>query len=198
MADDTTFRFLLIGLSIVQTTISVHYLRQARASSTIFQRRDEGLLLSVTIVVFYLAFVAGVVAYYINPAWMAWSAVKIPLWLRWSGVVPLLFGAYWLVWGLHHLGANLTISISTKQDHALITTGPYQWGRHPLYTGGMVESVGLSLMIANWLVAATACCFWVLIAIRTPMEEQKLIEQFGDDYREYVARTGRFLPRVWP
>ena len=99
------------------------------------------------------------------------------------------------MWGLHHLGTNLTISISTTDEHSLITAGPYRWVRHPLYTGGMIESVGLCLMMANWFVAISAGCFWALIVYRTPMEETKLIEEFGDEYRQYTEDVGRFVPK---
>ena len=92
---------------------------------------------------------------------------------------------------------NLTISISTRENHALVTTGPYRWVRHPLYTGGMVEAVGLCLLMANWLVALSAGLFWALIAYRTPMEEKELIETFGDEYRQYLQRVGRFMPKIW-
>lgn len=196
MNDENTFRFLLIGVSIIQTAISVRYMRMAKAGSTILGPREEGILFSVIIVVFYLAYGAAVLIYFINPAWMAWSAVEAPAWLRWFGIVPLLTGAYLLVSGLHHLGTNLTISVSTKNEHALITTGPYRWIRHPLYTGGMIESVGVCLLMANWFVAISAGLFWALIVIRTPMEEKKLIEEFGEEYRQYMRRVGQFVPKL--
>ena len=37
---------------------------------------------------------------------------------------------------------------------------------------------------------------FILMAIRTPKEEANLIAKFGDEYREYMRRTGRFLPRL--
>lgn len=194
MTDENSLRLVLIVVSIIQTAISVRYLRMAKAGSTIFQHREEGLLLSVGIVAFYLAFVASVLAYYFNPAWMAWSAVNAPVWLRWCGVVPLLVGGCVLVWGLHHLGTNLTIGISTGHEHNLVTSGPYRWVRHPLYSSGMIESVGLCLMMANWFVLLSAFLFWTMIVIRTPMEEQQLIATFGDEHRQYRQRVGRFLP----
>lgn len=197
MNDETPFRVLLIFVSVVQTAISFRYLKKAQAGSTIFRRREEGILLSAAIVVFYLAYGVAVLTYFLNPNWMAWSAVVVPLWIRWSGIVPLLLGAYWMICGLHFIGGNITISITTREDHALITTGPYRWVRHPLYTAGIVESVGVSLMMANWFVAISAGLFWLLIVLRTPMEEQKLIEKFGDEYRQYVQQVGRFVPKIW-
>jgi len=193
---ENAFRFLLIGVSILQWIISVRYLKRANAGASIFQRREEGTLLAVGIAAAYLVFVAGVLAYFINPDWMDWSQVAVPMWVRWAGILPLLAGAGLLNWGLHHLGTNLTISISTKDDHALITTGPYRWVRHPLYTGGMVESAGLSLMLANGFVTVSAVVFWTLIACRTPLEEQKLIEEFGEEYRRYMRQVPRFSPKI--
>ena len=196
MTGQNPFRILLIAVSIIQAVISLSYLKSAGVGSTIFRRRAEGIPLSVTIVLFYLAYVVAVVTYFLNPNWMAWSAVAIQPWIRWAGIAPLLFGAFWIVWTLHHIGNNITISITTREVHVLISSGPYRWVRHPLYTGGMVESVGVCLMMANWFVGISAGLFWALIVLRTPLEEQKLTEKFGDEYRKYMQRAGRFMPRM--
>ena len=196
MNGELPFRIVLILVSVIQTAISLRYLKKARAGSTIFRRREEGIPLSVAIGVFYFAYGAAVVTYFLNPDWMAWSTVVIPLWVRWAGIVPLLFGGYWIIRGLHFIGGNITISIETRENHALITTGPYRWVRHPLYTAGIVESVGVCLMMANWFVFISAGLFWTLIAVRTPMEEEKLIEKFGDEYHQYMQKAGRFTPKI--
>ena len=120
---ENAIRFLLIGVSIQQWIVSARYLKRAKAGASIFQHREEGTLLAVSIGAAYLVFVAGVLAYFINSNWMDWSQLAIPMWVRWTGLVPLLAGAVLLHWGLHHLGTNLTFSISTRDDHALITTG---------------------------------------------------------------------------
>ena len=169
MTGENPFRITLLVVSIVQIAISFAYLRNTGAGSTIIGRREEGPVLTVAIGVFYLAYGVAVVVYFLNPDWMAWAAVALPPWLRWTGIVPLLLGAFWSVRSLHFIGNNVTISISTKQDHALVTSGPYAWVRHPLYAAGMVESVGVCLLMANWFVAVSAGLFWLLIAYRTPM-----------------------------
>ena len=198
MPGDEPFRLLLIGATVIQIAISAHYIRISGAGATVFQRRDEGVLLSAAIAVCYLLYALSVLAFLVNPAWMSWSAVAAPAGLRWLGAAVLALGAALLIWGLHHLDRQLTISISTKENHALVTTGPYRWVRHPLYTGGMIESVGVVLLVSNWLVAVSAAAFWALIAYRTPLEEQKLIDAFGEDYRLYMRQVGRFLPSRSP
>lgn len=196
VTDENPFRIVLIAVAVVQTVISLVYLKRARAGSTILGQREEGILLTAAVAVCYIAYGAAVVAYLLNPAWMAWSAVRLPVQLRWFGTVPVLLGGTLLIWGLEHLGANLTISISTRQDHALITTGPFRWVRHPLYTAGMVESVGVCLLMANWFVALSAGLFWAFVVYRTPLEENKLIDRFGDEYEQYMSRVGRFAPKI--
>ena len=126
MTDEDPFRILLAVVAVTQIVISLPYWRKARAGSTIFRRREEGLFLTVVLVLFYLAYGIGFVAYLLNPSWLAWSAVEIPAIVRWFGSIPLLLGGALMVWALHHIGRNITISISTKQDHALVTTGPYR------------------------------------------------------------------------
>lgn len=195
MSGETPFRLVLIVIALGQAAVSLWFLRGTGAGSTIFGRREEGIALTVAVGFCYLTYGGAVVAYLLDPAWMAWSAVAIPAWLRWAGIAPVLGGALAIIQSQRHLGRNITISISTKSEHALVTTGPYGRVRHPMYSGGMVESVGVSLLMANWFVAVSAGLFWGLIALRTPLEEQKLIEKFGEDYREYARRVGRFLPR---
>ena len=109
----------------------------------------------------------------------------------------MVLGSALHLWGMAHLGKNLTISISTRAGHSLITGGPFSWVRHPLYVGGMIESLGVCLLLSNWVVALCAGAFWALVAIRTPLEEQVLRETFGEAYDIYCARVGRFLPRFW-
>jgi protein-S-isoprenylcysteine O-methyltransferase Ste14 len=57
-------------------------------------------------------------------------------------------------------------------------------------------AVAATVLTANWLIGLSSLFVLVLLVVRTPKEEQMLIERFGDQYREYMARTGRFFPRV--
>jgi protein-S-isoprenylcysteine O-methyltransferase Ste14 len=54
----------------------------------------------------------------------------------------------------------------------------------------------VTLLTANWSIGVTGLLVMLLLVVRTPKEEQMLIEQFGDEYRAYMARTGRFVPRT--
>ncbi|MDA2930723.1 hypothetical protein MYX84_12400 [Acidobacteria bacterium AH-259-O06] len=57
-------------------------------------------------------------------------------------------------------------------------------------------TTNFSLLLANWFILLMSIPAFILLAIRTPIEEAKLIEKFGDEYREYMKCTGRFVPRL--
>jgi protein-S-isoprenylcysteine O-methyltransferase Ste14 len=96
---------------------------------------------------------------------------------------------------LSNLGKNLTDTVATRKDHSLVTSGPYRFVRHPFYLSGLVSLVGGSLATANWFLLLAGLLPLGFLVVRTKTEEQKLIERFGDEYRNYMARTGRFFPR---
>ena len=68
--------------------------------------------------------------------------------------------------------------------------------RHPLYTIGSSMFLSFGMMADSWFIASLACAGIHCMALRTPKEEANLIEKFGDEYRDYMKRTGRFLPKI--
>ncbi|MHB8860919.1 MAG: methyltransferase family protein [Pirellulaceae bacterium] len=77
-----------------------------------------------------------------------------------------------------------------------MTHGPYQWVRHPFYVTVTLLIASVTLLTANWLVGGSGLLVLGFLAIRTPKEEQMLIDRFGPAYRDYAAKTGRFFPRI--
>ena len=138
----------------------------------------------------------GVIAYMINPAWMAWSSMPLAAWLRWTGVAMCAIGGGLMIWTFRRLGKNLTDTVVTRRDHTLVTSGPYRWVRHPFYVSGTLFAFGTALVAANWFLFVCGVLFIVLIVIRTRTEEEKLLLRFGESYRSYIERTGRFVPRL--
>ncbi len=158
---------------------------------------QEGIFILVTLRPIAIAFMVGLVTYMIEPPLMAWSSVALPNWLRWAGVVPGVTGGLLLVATLRTLGKNLTDTVVTRAAHTLVTRGPYRWVRHPFYVATALALAANSLVTANWVLALTGGIGFGLIVLRTRIEEEKLIERFGEDYKEYMKRTGRFLPRLF-
>ena len=94
------------------------------------------------------------------------------------------------------LGKNLTDTVVTRREHTLVTTGPYAFVRHPFYDTGILGVVAISLITANWFILLMGAAVMVLLIFRTKTEEENLLARFGESYREYMKRTGRFFPRI--
>jgi protein-S-isoprenylcysteine O-methyltransferase Ste14 len=122
--------------------------------------------------------------------------MPLPTWLRWFGVGTGVFCSLLMYWTLSSLGKNLTDTVVTRSKATLVTNGPYRWVRHPFYVTAALLMASVTLLSANWFIGISSVAVLALLAIRTPKEEQMLIERFGQEYRDYMARTGRFLPRI--
>ena len=197
MGYEQTFRCILILGFVVIIPIGAYHRIKSQATGETLDRRQEGIFILATLRPIALAGVVGLVTYMINPAWMAWSSVALPNWLRWVGVVLGVTGGLLLVVTFRTLGKNLTDTVVTRAAHRLVTRGPYGWVRHPFYVASALAIAANSLVTANWWVALTGGIGFGLLVLRTRIEEEKLIERFGDDYKEYMKRTGRFLPRLF-
>ena len=195
MNPDTPFRLAMIAGAAIVLPIAATYRIRSQRTREPLDRRQEGLFILLTLRPAGLAMAVGLLAYMVDPSSMAWASMPVPVWARWSGVgLGFLAGALW-IWTFQALGPNLTDTVVTRRVHTLVTNGPYRWVRHPLYTATALLVVGNSLAAANWFLLAAGTVVFTTMIIRTKREEAFLVARFGDSYREYMARTGRFLPR---
>jgi len=134
--------------------------------------------------------------YLINPQWMAWSKIGLPEWARWLGIAIGIFCTFGIYWLFSSIGSGITATSATRKEHSLSTSGPYRWIRHPLYTFGTFFFISFGMTADNWFIASLGLLTFIVMAIRTPKEEANLIEKFGDEYRNYMNRTGRFFPKL--
>lgn len=196
MNQDQTFRSVLIVGFLVVLPIALYYRLRSQATGEKLDRRQEGLFILATLRPVGLAFWLGLVAFMVNPPWMAWSSVPFPAWLRWTGVGIFALACGFLFWTFRSLGSNLTDTVVTRREHTLVTHGPYRWVRHPFYDSAALLVVASSLVVSNWFLLLTGGLVLVLLVVRTRTEEEKLLARFGDAYRRYMERTGRFLPNL--
>jgi protein-S-isoprenylcysteine O-methyltransferase Ste14 len=118
---------------------------------------------------------------------------------------PLFAGAMcfivglWLFYRSHaDLGVNWSITLEVREQHQLITTGVYQRIRHPMYSALVLYSVGQALVVPNWVAGpSNLLALAILLALRVRAEEEMMVQQFGDEYADYTARTNRLVPRIW-
>jgi protein-S-isoprenylcysteine O-methyltransferase Ste14 len=122
-------------------------------------------------------------------------AFPAPVWLRWVGVALGIGSIGLFAWTHATLGRLWSPCLQLRASHQVITAGPYARIRHPMYTAIVSWMLSLGLIAANWIpfVFATLSALNFLLRIRG--EEQMMLDQFGDEYREYMKRTGKLLPR---
>jgi protein-S-isoprenylcysteine O-methyltransferase Ste14 len=197
MSDESVFRIVVIINIALTVPIGLYHRIKSQATGEKLARREEGVFIMIGLRLCGLLAWISLAAYLINPASMAWSSVALPTWLRWIGAFLGLFaGPPLLFWTFRSLGKNLTDTVVTRQEHTLVTHGPYRWVRHPFYDVVLLWVLSLSLLTANWLLALLGLSAFAMLVVRARIEEEKLIERFGDEYRAYTGRTGRFFPRV--
>ena len=196
--NENIFRILAALILFTGTGISIYFRHKAdRDSGERLSRSADGTPMMMFIRIFGLVLWLSPLVYLINPAWMAWSKIGLPEWTRWLGVglgLLCVAGIYWL---FSSIGSGITPVSATRKEHKLSTNGIYRWVRHPLYSIGSTFIISFGLISDIWLIILFGILAFTAMAVRTPKEEANLIEKFGDEYREYMKRTGRFLPRLF-
>ena len=196
--NENIFRILAAVILFTGIGISSYFRRKAdKDTGEKISRKVDGNAMMTLIKLGGLILWFSPLVYLINPSWMAWSKIGLPESVRWLGVgvgILCVFGIYWL---FSSIGSGITPTSATRKEHKLVTNGIYRWVRHPLYTVGSSLFISFGMMADNWFIAALGVLAFIGMAIRTPKEEANLIEKFGDEYREYMKRTGRFLPKLF-
>ena len=195
--DENIFRILAALIIFTGVGISAYFRRKAdRDSGEKISRNVDGTAFMTIVRVLGLVLWLSPLLYLANPSWMAWSRIGLPEWVRWLGVGTGLICTGLIYWLFSSLGSGITPTSATRKEHQLVMQGPYRWVRHPLYTVGSALFISFGMMADNWFIALLGILAFIAMALRTPKEEANLIEKFGDEYRQYMKRTGRFLPKL--
>jgi protein-S-isoprenylcysteine O-methyltransferase Ste14 len=125
-------------------------------------------------------------------------ASHIPLPLEALGLAMYLLSTGFIMWVFHENSfAAPVIKVQAERAHHVISTGPYAWVRHPMYSGVMLFFVGAPLLLGSWWGVAMAPLFVVLFAIRIAIEERALIAGLPG-YADYTAQVRyRLVPGFW-
>ena len=197
MDQDQTFRIVLLAGVVLLFPAALYYRVRSQATGERLDRWQEGPFLLFTLRPLGIAAMVGSIVYMIDPALMSWSAMTLPTWLRWAGAVLGAGGGALLLWAFRTLGPNLTDTVVTRRVHTLVTGGPYRWVRHPFYDATALLVAAGACLTANWFILLAGVSAFVLMVVRTRIEEERLRARFGQAYREYEAGTGRFFPKRW-
>jgi protein-S-isoprenylcysteine O-methyltransferase Ste14 len=196
MTSEDPFRIALVIVLLLTGSIGAYHRIQAASSGEKISHKEEGYLFATTLRLAGLCLWFVTLADLISPSSVQWATFQVHPNVRWFGVVMGVGCSILMYWTLSCLGKNLTDTVVTRAEATLVTRGPYRWVRHPFYVTAALLMASVTLLTANWLIGAGSLLVLGLLAIRTPKEEQMLIERFGQQYRDYIATTGRFFPRI--
>jgi len=194
------FRIVLAMKSLAYIVPRFYYRRQAvRANpsgETELRNVSESKLRLALMAVSGLGANLLTLLWIVNPAWLHWSHLPLPDWLRWVGVVMGAI-AVWLGYLAHRtLGTNYTATLKRMEGKQFVIQGIYRWVRHPMYTSFFAVLAADFLLTANWLIGLLGVVYSLVIVERVGHEERMLLESFGEEYRQYMRRVGRFFPRL--
>jgi protein-S-isoprenylcysteine O-methyltransferase Ste14 len=179
---------------VAYLTIRGVYARRTRRLEKVHRQVDR---LEKFLLIFVISTSTLLPVLYLFTRLLSFADYELPAFARWIGAVVMVV-ALWLFWRSHaDLGENWSVTLEVRKEHQLVTHGVYRWIRHPMYAAILLWGVAQALLLANWLAGWSAFVpFLVMYVLRTPREEQMMCNFFGDEYRDYMRRTGRLFPRL--
>jgi protein-S-isoprenylcysteine O-methyltransferase Ste14 len=123
---------------------------------------------------------------------------KMPVALQVLGLALLIASSAFIAWVFRENAfAAAVVKVQSERGHRVISSGPYGFVRHPMYTGAVLFLVGIALLLGSWVGLAMSPAFAVLFGVRTRIEENTLTTGLPG-YTDYAARVRyRLVPGLW-
>jgi protein-S-isoprenylcysteine O-methyltransferase Ste14 len=112
----------------------------------------------------------------------------------WLGLMIVILGLAFAVWARVHLGRNWSGTVTVKENHELIRTGPYGIVRHPIYSGLLVAILGTAVAFGEWRGLLAFGFLTVAFLLKLRREERFMSESFPNDYPRYCAEVPALIP----
>jgi protein-S-isoprenylcysteine O-methyltransferase Ste14 len=145
----------------------------------------------------WVALVAGGLVYAVKPQWFEFSRLPPSRWLQWGGLLVLVASALLYIWSQRHLRGNFFAAHLSTENRTLVKSGPYSLVRNPIYLSYYLFAIGGAGFMLQLLPSLLMIIPAIAGSIIAPLEERDLEETFGQEYRDYKARTNRFIPRLY-
>lgn len=197
MTESAVFKIVYVVGMISMFVIRMAYRLRNRSS----RWRADTRFRSLEVLLLTLAFVGMLVVplVYVFSDVLNFADYWLPAWTGWAGTL-IFVAVLWLLWRCHFdLGRNWSQTLALRNGHELISHGVYRRVRHPMYAALWLWGIAQALLLHNWLAGfSQLVSFAPLYFLRVPREERMMLDHFGSEYKAYMSRTGRVLPRWSP
>ena len=113
-----------------------------------------------------------------------------------SGIAMLVTGLSFAIWARWHLGSNWSGTVTLKDDHTLVRTGPYRYVRHPIYSGLLLGVCGTAVVIGEWRGIIALGLVLAAVVYKSRIEERRMRETFPE-YEAYRRETAALIPFLY-
>ena len=200
---DNTFEILYLAFFIVGSIVRAIGVGKGkkwwRKKGEVAENRETGV---EKLFLFFTFLGMQVIPFiYILSSWINFADYNLPMKLSWilggAGCIVFVLGI-WVLWRSHvDLGRNFAPDLKLREEHELVTYGIFSTIRHPMYAAHWLWALAQALLLQNWIAGSSMLvAFWFLYSNRVTREEFMMCDRFGDEYRDYMGRTGRIFPRL--
>jgi protein-S-isoprenylcysteine O-methyltransferase Ste14 len=202
MNEDMVFLVLFFAIVFIGTGIRRYYSYKIEKNSqrlSVRKRvmemiRAEGRIFAIIYFASSVYVIILLPLYLLFPSSLVLFQMPFPNWLRWFGIGFGFLSIPFLLWVHYVLDEEWSITLKLQTGHKLVTSGPYRRIRHPMYTALIMYELSWVLVSASILFLVYYVITVILMIVRIPKEERMMLENFGEEYRSYMKRTGRLLP----
>lgn len=128
--------------------------------------------------------------------WLDFANYRLPPWLGWFGAFLLVCALFVFARAHIDLKSNWSPTLEIFADHTLVTNGIYHYIRHPMYASQWLWVIAQILLLQNWLAGPIDLLVFIpFYFLRVQAEEKMMLDRFGDQYRDYMQKTGGIVPK---
>ena len=186
---DLLYRYLILAMWLAW---ALYWCVSARGLKTAVRREPMGSRLLHVVplsIALWLVWANRVPGQWLNERLYSWSP-----WEFWVAALMTAAGLAFAAWARVHIGRNWSGTVTLKQGHELVVSGPYAIVRHPIYTGLLLAIVGTALARGEWRGVLAVEIAWASLWRKLRLEEAWMIEAFGERYEEYRRRVPALIP----
>jgi len=134
---------------------------------------------------------------YALTSWLDFADYQLPGWAGWFGAAFFTLSLWVLRRSHADLGRQWSVKVEIQEEHKLVTDGIFNYIRHPMYAAHILWGIAQPLLLWNWIAGLSMLVMLLpLFFYRVPKEEMMMVDEFGDEYRHYMDRTGRVFPKL--